>query len=161
VGGQAGAGSTWDLLDGRVLRWLLDQDANPKWEGRTDKLTHRPAPEPQPAFDGELDSREVDEALTRLKGHDLIDGERTATTHYALWSRLRVTAPGLIILGQWPDLDRAASVQALTSLLARLAEQADDPDDRTALRRTAGAVGRLGEGIVDSAVESLGGELAS
>jgi hypothetical protein len=153
--------STWDEVDERVLRWLFEQDSNPDWGGRTDNLVLRPAPEPQPAFAGDLDARQVDEALTRLQGYDLIAGERGATTHHAYWSRLRVKAKGLILLGEWPDLDRVASAQGLTVLLVELANEAQDPDDRTALRRTAGAVGRLGDGIVNSTIESLGGELAS
>ncbi len=83
------------------------------------------------------------------------------TTHYARWSQLRLTAHGLVLLGEWPDLDRVASAQGLTVLLAELAEEAGDTDDKKALRMAAGAVGRLGEGIVSSTVESLGTELAS
>jgi hypothetical protein len=64
-------------------------------------------------------------------------------------------------LGEWPDLDRVASAQGLTVLLAELADEASDADDKKALRRTAGAIGRLGEGIVNSTVEALGNELAS
>jgi hypothetical protein len=153
--------STWDQVDERVLRWLLDQDDNPNWRGQTGTLTMRPEPEPQPDFDGELDAREVDEALTRLKGHGLIAGEQIATTHYTRWSMLRLTAHGLIVLGQWPDLDRVASVQGITVMLARLAESVDDPGDQKALRQTAGAIGRLGEAIFDAAAESVGGQLAS
>jgi hypothetical protein len=153
--------ATWDEVDDRVLRWLLDQDANPDWAGRTDNLTFRPSPEPLAAFDSELDARQVDEALTRLSGHGLMAGERTLTTHYTRWSQLRLTARGLVLLGEWPDLDRVASAQGLTVLLAELAEEAGDADDKKALRRAAGAVSRLGEGIVSSTVESLGTELAS
>jgi hypothetical protein len=68
---------------------------------------------------------------------------------------------GLIVLGQWPDLDRVASVQGITVMLARLAESVDDPGDQKALRQTAGAIGRLGEAIFDAAAESVGGQLAS
>ena len=153
--------STWDEVDEVVLRWLLAQDASPDWAGRTGNLVFRPAPEPQPAFAGELDGRQVDEALTRLQGYGLIVGDRGATTHYAHWSELRLTADGLILLGQWPDLARVSSAQGLTVLLAELANGAEDPDDRKALRQTAGAIGRLGEGIVNSTVESLGSELGS
>lgn len=129
--------------------------------GRTDNLVFRPTPQPQATFDSDLDARQVDEALTRLYGHGLIEGVRGATTHYAHWSQLRLTAQGLILLGEWPDLDRVASAQGLTVLLAELAEEASDADDKKALRQTAGAVGRLGEGIVNSTVASLGEELAS
>ena len=153
--------STWDEIDERVLRWLLTQDSDPKWQGRTENLVFRPQEEPRPEFDGALDSRQVDDALRRLHDHGLIDGTRGATTHYAYWSQLRVTANGLIILGHWPDLDRVASYQGLTTLVARLAEQTEDQSDKAALRQTAGAIGRLGEDVVESALESLGGELAA
>ncbi len=135
--------TTCDEVDDLVLRWLFAQDQNPDWNGRTENLTLRPAPEPQLAFDGELDRRQVDEALKRLHSYGLIVGERGATTHYAYWSQLRVTADGLILLGQWPDLDRVASAQGLTVLLSELAGEATDPDDQKALRQTAGAVARL------------------
>jgi hypothetical protein len=152
--------STWDEVDELVLRWLLDQDANPDWGGRTDNLMLRPTPEPQDAFAGELDARQVDEAFTRLRGHDLIAGERGETTHFAYWSQLRIRARGLILLGEWPDLDRVASAHGLTVLLTELANEAQDPDEGKALRQTAGAVGRLGDDIVNSTIESLGSELA-
>jgi hypothetical protein len=153
--------STWDEVDDVVLRWLFAQDSDPSWEGVTDKLVFRPTPEPQAAFGGELDSRQVDEALTRLRDHGLIAGDRSPTTHHVRWWGLRVTADGLIVLGQWPDLDRVASAQGLVVLLSELASDAQDDVDRKALRQAAGAVGRLGEGIIDSTVESLGSDLAS
>jgi hypothetical protein len=153
--------SVWDEVDDLVLRWLLAQDGNPDWHGRTDNLVLRPSPEPQPAFEGELDARQVDEALNRLEGHGLIDGVRGATTHYAYWSQLRLRAGGLVLLGEWPDLNRVASAQGLTVLLAALADEAEDPENRQALRRTAGAVSRLGEGVVNSAFESVGADLAT
>lgn len=153
--------STWNRVDERVLRWLLEQDSNPDWLGQIDQLTLHAQPEPRPEFSGELDSREVDETLTRLLSYDLIAGVRGETVSFAHWARLRLTDRGLIVLGQWPDLDRAASFEGLTVLIARLAERVTDEGDKTALRQTAGAIGRLGEGIVDSALESLGGELGA
>jgi hypothetical protein len=153
--------AVWDEVDDRVLRWLLDRDADPEWGGRTDNLLFRPAPEPQATFENDLDARQVDEALSRLHGHGLIAGVRGATTHYEYWSQLRLTAQGLILLGEWPDLDRVASAQGLTVLLAELADEASEEDDKKALRQTAGAIGRLGEGIVSSTVASVGKELAS
>ena len=153
--------AVWDEVDDRVLRWLLKRDADPDWAGRTDNLVFRPTPEAQAAFDGDLDARQVDEALARLSGHGLIAGDRGATTHYAYWSQVRLTAQGLILLGEWPDLDRVASAQGLVVLLAELADEASDADDKKALRQTAGAIGRLGEGIVNSTVASLGKGLAS
>jgi hypothetical protein len=151
--------STWTEIDERVLRWLLDQGSNPDWNGRIKLVVHG---EPQPFQDlnGEIDSRQADEALTRLQSYGLIAGVRTGTVMVAFWSGLRLAPRGLILLGEWPDLDRVASLEGLQAVFAGLAKQAEDADDRTALRRTAGAIGRLGEGIVDSTIESLGEELA-
>jgi hypothetical protein len=78
----------------------------------------------------------------------------------SIWSQLRVKADGLIILGEWPDLDRVASAQGVVVLLTELAAETTNPEDQKTLRRAAGAVGRLGEGIVDSALEAVGEELA-
>jgi hypothetical protein len=151
--------STWDEVDERVLRWLLDQDSNPGWDGRI-KLVVYGQPQPFQNLNGEIDSRQADEALTRLHSHGLIAGVRTGTAMAAFWSGLRLAPRGLILLGEWPDLDRVASLEGLQAVFAGLAKQAEDAGDRTALRRTAGAIGRLGEGIVDSTIESLGEELA-
>jgi hypothetical protein len=53
-----------------------------------------------------------------------------------------------------------ASFEGLQSLLARLAAEIDDNDERSAVRRAAGAIGRLGKGVVDSELESLGEGIA-
>lgn len=153
--------AVWDEIDDRVLRWVLDRDADSDWQGRTENLVFRPEPESQAAFRGDLDARQVDEALTRLYGHGLIAGDRGATAHYAYWSQLRLTAHGLILLGEWPDLDRVASAEGLAVPLTELADEASNAEDTKALRQTAGAIGRLGEGIVNSTVASVGKELAS
>lgn len=152
--------STWDEIDELVLRWLLAQEADPHWTGMIRDLVMRPEPEPQPAFDGELDALQVDEALTRLAEHGFIAGDRNETTHYAIWSDLRVKADGLIVLGEWPDLNRVATAQSIVALLAELAIEASDPDYKKALRKAAGVVDRLGEDIIGSTLDTLGGELA-
>ena len=151
--------STWTDIDERVLRWLLDQDSNPNWDGRSKLVVHGEL-QPFPDFNGELDSRQVDEALRRLRAHGLIAGERSGTVMVGFWSGLRLTSGGLILVGEWPDLDRVASIQGLQVVIARLAEQAEDASDSAALRRTAGAIGRLSEGLVNATLESLGEELA-
>jgi hypothetical protein len=40
--------------------------------------------------------------------------------------------------------------------MARLAAGVKDDGDRSVLRRAAGAIGRLGQGVVDAELESLG-----
>ncbi len=149
---------TWHAVDEPVLRWLLGQRDDPEWTGMVRELQLR-TPEPRPEFGPDLDSRQVDDALTRLEGHRLIAGVRQETVAYAIWSRLRVAADGLIVLGEWPDLDRVAGFEGLRTLIAKLAEQTADDDDKAALRRTAGVIGQLGEGVVGSVLEALGGEI--
>jgi hypothetical protein len=151
--------STWTEIDEPALRWLLEQDSNPDWGGRI-KLVVYGQPQPFRDLDDEIDSRQADEALTRLESHGLIAGVRTGSAMAAFWSGLRLAPRGLILLGEWPDLDRVASLEGLQAVFTGLAKQAEDAGDRTALRRTAGAIGRLGEGIVESTIESLGEELA-
>ena len=152
--------STWDEIDEVVLRWLLAQDSNPKWRGITGSLPLNPAPKPAPRFGDELDTRQVDEALTRLSGYGLVDGKREATMSDVTWTHLRLTARGLIVLGEWPDLDRVTGAHGLVVLLAELADERVERGDQVALRKAAGTVQRLGEDIVSSTFESVGGELA-
>ncbi len=150
--------SAWDEIDEPVLRWLLAQDSNPDWRGRSEELPH--APTPAPTFRDDLNSRQVDEALERLAGHGLISGQRETTNAYAFWIKLRLTASGLVLLGEWPDLDRVSGARGLATVLSELAGETADPEDKRALRKAAGAVTQLGEAIVTSALESVGGELA-
>jgi hypothetical protein len=102
-----------------------------------------------------LGSRQVHEALTRLCDYGLIAG-KVHLTECAVWSHLRLTADGLILLGEWPDLDRVASFEGLQALLVKLAAGVEEKDERSAVRHAAGAIGRLGKGVVESELESLG-----
>lgn len=117
-------------------------------------LTLRPEPETLPQFRGR-DNAEVDAALVRLADHMLIAGDRVETTGYARWGSGRLRAQGRILLGEWPDLDRIASATELQTLVALLAEGADDAADRAALRQTAGAVARIGEGVIEETIASI------
>jgi hypothetical protein len=132
----------------------LEKENEPGWFTTIINLPMRPA-EPVPEFDPDIDSRELHEALSRLEGHGLIAGEHGETLGGTHWSRPRVRAAGLIVLGEWPDLDHAVSVDGLTRLLVELS-QTTAAGDRHALQQTAGAIARLGEGIVTSVVESAG-----
>ena len=58
------------------------------------------------------------------------------------------------------DLDGVASFEGLQALLARLAAGVEDDDERSAVRRAVGTIGRLGKGVVDSELESLGEGIA-
>jgi hypothetical protein len=145
--------TTWTEIDEPILRWFLEREEDPEWTGRL-HLTMRPQPEPLPEFGG-LDNMQVDAALVRLQDHMLISGERTETTGYARWSWLRLRAEGLILLGEWPDLDQIASAIGLQTLIAALADDVDDAEDRRSLRQTAGAVGRLGEGVIEETIASI------
>src|SRR5918994_631209 len=96
----------WDEVDVRVLRWAFAESPSlPRWyyQFETDP------PEEIPELDG-LPGDEFDRSLTRLHGYGLIDGQRAqmmmGTTR---WSNVRITALGLIALGEWPDLDRLTS----------------------------------------------------
>ena len=99
-------------------------------------------PEPFEGIPG-LTSRDVEESLLRLLSDGLIDGMESAAFGNSTWSRLRVTARGLIVMGEWPDLDRVATAASLHRLLRALSEDAPE-DDQTALRRAAGVVGTNG-----------------
>lgn len=145
--------TTWSEIDEPVLCWLFERDADPEWKGRI-QLTLRPRPEAFAELAG-LDTVQGDAALVRLQDHMLIAGHRSEAIGYSLWSRLRLRAEGLILLGEWPDLDRIASATGLQALLAALAEQAEDAEHQSTLRRTAGAIGHLGEAIVEDTIASV------
>ncbi len=149
----------WSDIDEPVLRWLVAWSDDPEWRSRMLEL---PVYQPEDCTDElglSLDSRQVHEALTRLRDYGLITGE-LHLTECAIWSHLRLTADGLVLLGEWPDLDGVASFEGLQALLARLAAGVEDDDERSAVRRAVGTIGRLGKGVVDSELESLGEGIA-
>lgn len=137
----------WDDIDEPVLRWvsclppILDQD-------RTYDFAVHDALESQDVPG--LRSDDVHNSLGRLRDYGLIKAECTEDNSGAKWYSLRVTADGLVVLGQWPDIDRVTSVTGLQFLLQQFADAADDNEERSALRRAMGAVGRLGGDIVKS-----------
>jgi hypothetical protein len=141
----------WSEIDEPVLHWLSAQHSSfiHSWQL---KLTIRP--EAPPSEEGPaLDEREVDQALTRLVDHGLIDGKRTETIAFAYWSRLRMAGLGWQVLGEWPELDRLSSAAGLRLLLARLADEAGDTEEGTALRRLVGFMASVGDGVVQRAVD--------
>jgi hypothetical protein len=144
----------WSDVDEPVLQWLLKSSDNAEWRSGMLELSLYGPEDCADELGLSLDSRQLHEALTRLRDYGLIAG-KLHLSECAIWSHLRLTADGLIVLGEWPDLDGVASFEGLQALLARLAAGVEDNDERSALRRAAGAIGRLGKGVVDSELESL------
>jgi hypothetical protein len=140
----------WERVDEPVLRWVATLP--PVMEFALVQLEIR---EPVEEIDG-LDSRTVNESLRRLQSHHLIDGEEHQTTHHSTWSKLRLTALGLIVLGEWPDLDRVASAVALRRLLLGAAEEAPD-SEKAGLRRAAGAIARVSDDVLRDVITEVAG----
>src|SRR5699024_6144258 len=111
----------------------------------------------------DLDSRSAHASLLRLRSYALVDGHDSATTHYVVWSRLRVTADGWRVLGDWPDLDRVASAATIHRLLQTLADDAPEPE-REALIRASGVAARTGDEVLRDTIadvaKSIGEEAA-
>jgi hypothetical protein len=110
-----------------------------------------------------LDSEHLDQALVRLLEHGLVDGKRQETIGFASWTGLRVTARGMQVLGEWPDLDQLASAVGVKMLLNELAKSAPN-EEQSSLRRMVGVIGDVGEGVAMSTLNAtaadLGGGLA-
>ena len=139
----------WERVDEPILRWVASLD----WPNQVELELREPG-----AFEGVagLSSLDVQQSLTRLRSHGLIDGNEFAAMQNSTWSGLRVTAAGLIVLGEWPDLDRVASAASLHRLLRALSDDAPEAD-RTALRRAAGVVGRYGDEVLRGTAADLAG----
>lgn len=144
----------WDEIDEPVLRWVrslppvFDQD-------RTYEMATREAVACEHIAG--LQSDQVHEALQRLRGAGLVDGQTTEYVNGAKWYDLRVTAAGLTVMDQWPDLDRVVSVAGLQLLLQQFADSATNNEDKGRMRRAAGAVGRLGDELVRGTIRGVGG----
>lgn len=148
----------WDDIDEPVLRWvhalppILEQE-------RTYEMAIR---EPVECHDiPGLRSDDVHASLVRLLDHKLISAENTHHSAGARWYSLRVSVQGLVVLGEWPDLDRVASVASLQLLLQEFAEASETSEEKTALRRAVGAIGRIGEDIVKGTWTSVAGGVGS
>jgi hypothetical protein len=114
-------------------------------------------PEPFKAVPG-LTSREVQESLLRLRSHGLIDGMESPAMGNSTWSRLRVTAAGLIVMGEWPDLDRVATAASLHRLLRALSKDAPE-GDQAALKRAAGVVARTADEVLRGTAADVAGSV--
>ena len=150
----------WARVDEPLLRWVLSLP--PSLVADLVDLKER-EPEPFPHVKG-LDTREANDGLYRLHLSGLIEGNDSPSMASTTWSRLRVTARGLIVLGEWPDLERVVSAASLTTLLRRLAEEAPE-EHRSALERTAGVLSRTADealkGTAADIARTLGKEAAS
>jgi hypothetical protein len=144
----------WERVDERVLRWVFS--LAPTLEHMLYTLQER-EPIPDDDIPG-LDSREINESLHRLASHGLIDGKPQSTSHDTSWSHLRITAQGLRVLGEWPDLDLVASAATFHHVLRKLAEDAPD-EEKSALVRAAGSVGRTADAVVQGTVTNIAGSL--
>jgi hypothetical protein len=143
----------WDEVDEPVLRWV--RGLPPVFEqNRTYEMATRD-PVPCEHIAG-LRSDEAHDGLRRLADAGLIDADCTEYVSGAKWYGLRVTAGGLMVVDEWPDLDRVASVTGLQLLLQQFAESAE-PEDKPVLRRAIGAVGRLGDELVKGTLKSVAG----
>jgi hypothetical protein len=147
--------TVWERVDEPVLRWVL---ANPPRLGQGGRwqFQRRDDSVPSELVEG-LSDRAVHEALERLASHGLIDGNCQKTQAFAFWSRLRVSALGLVVLGEWPDLDRLSSAANIRQLLLHLASAAP-PAEESALKRSAGLVVRMGGEAVRDTLGTLSAE---
>jgi hypothetical protein len=150
--------STWIESDEPTLRWLREQGSSFLPETWIFRLGLRQSVEPAAEVPS-LDSEQMDRALTRLYEHGLIDGRRQEAIGFASWSGLRVTARGMQVLGEWPDLDQLTSAVGMKMLLDELAKSAPDVEDQGALRRMVGVVGEIGEGVALNALNTAAGDL--
>jgi hypothetical protein len=158
---SAGQG-LWSKVDEPILRWVasLPSTLRPyrvEYVVRAAEFDH--------ALPG-VTGVEAEASLTRLLGAGLIAGTRGGTMgpdYKDIWSDLRVTASGLVVLGEWPDMDRIATATGIHHLLRAVSEQAPR-EQRAGLRRAAGLVGRTIDGVVrDALLETagaVGGDLA-
>jgi hypothetical protein len=150
-----GTETLWDRVDEPILRWVASLGSVMGSDTRLDLELREP--EPFEAVPG-LTSREVQESLLRLRSHRLIDGTESAAFGNSTWSRLRVTAAGLIVMGEWPDLDRVATAASLHQLLRALSEDAPE-EDQNALRRAAGVVARTADDVLRGTAADVAGAM--
>jgi hypothetical protein len=139
---------TWEELELPVLQWVLSR-------GDEDilKLPHD-GDEPFVPIPG-LTKPQVAEAITRLEEHGLVAGNSSATIGYALWFRLRPTANGLRVLGEWPPAEGATVNVALARILRALADSADlSAPEQSAARRAAGTIANTSGDVVFDVVKA-------
>jgi hypothetical protein len=137
--GVAPSESIWERIDLPVLRYVQEFPYNMEWRfdrsGPTEELP-------------ELEGEEVDESLRRLRDHGLVWWhDRTETSGFFSYVRLRLTPDGLRVLGEWPPSEEAQLGAALVQVLLALADDAQEPEAKP-VRRAAGAVGRFANDVL-------------
>jgi hypothetical protein len=139
---------TWEELELPVLCWVLGDGL-----GGTGELGHG-STEPFAELP-ELTHAQVEEALTRLEQHGLVVAltKRVETSDYTEWPRLRVSADGLRVLGEWPPDDSATLQQALVAVLLQFADELPD-DEAGPVRRTAGGIARFAHDVIAGAAQN-------
>lgn len=148
------AKTKWERVDEPVLRWIATL---PPSLGMKSYHLELREPEPFAELPG-LSSRDVHESLLRLRSHRLIDGRESGAMRNSTWSMLRPTASGLIVLGEWPDLDRVATAASLHRLLRALGEEAPD-EERGALVQAAGVVSRTADAVLRGTATDIAGTI--
>ncbi|MDQ6751296.1 MAG: hypothetical protein M3Z33_11155 [Actinomycetota bacterium] len=151
---------TWEELELPVLQWAQrdgDSGSDRLWHNSTEPFAGAP----------QVTQVQADEALSRLDEYGLIAGRdrRVETSDFAEWPRVRPTANGLRVLGEWPPEKDAAVHQALVAVLRNVADDLLDEDEAGAVRRAAGSLDRFGAGVVGDVAQdelkSIGGDIAS
>jgi hypothetical protein len=148
----------WSDVDLPVLKWVFEASALE--DAETGDL--RDSDDESPVAG--VSQRDLIASLRRLHGHGLIAGEDAASFQTETWFKLRPTADGLRVLGEWPP-KRAADVnRTIALILQRLADEAEDPEEAKVYRRGAGAVARFGGSVLADVAKAelghLGGEIA-
>jgi hypothetical protein len=147
--------SMWERVDLPVLRLVAGCDYAAGW-----RFDRQEPTEEIPVLTG----TELDSALRRLEGYDLIQGRRREASGYFMWWRLRPTPDGWRVLGEWPPASEADMGAALVEILRALADDANEEEAKP-LRRAAGSFGRLAGRVVfdvaKSEIRRAGGDLAS
>jgi hypothetical protein len=153
------AGNTWDDVDLPVLRWVFD--ASRDEEAASGDLEHD---SDEPSLVEGVSKRDLHAALSRLYDYGLVHAQNGATFAFQYWTRLRPTAEGLRVLGEWPPATAAEMNAAIVLILNELADESDDPSDQKLYRRAAGAVANFGASVVletaKGELRRLGGEVA-
>ncbi len=152
---------SWDELELPVLEWVHLAEPN---SGDLLETPDLPLDSGSCEVVPGLNVRQFDEALRTLEQYGLIQGEPNPSFGSVWWTRLRPTAQGLRVLGEWPPDDSAALHYSLVSALRRLADDLPDEDSR-ALRRAASSVAKLSAGamldLAKEQIQGLGEDLTS